>query len=331
MKSRPSGRRRPSITDTKLLESFLAVVDSGSLVDAARRLDLSPPGLAKRLSELEVELDTPCLVRSGATLATTDAGAAIVEPARRLVAAARDLALAAAGGGSLAGALRLGAVATAITGVLPGALAALRAAHPGIEIGIVPGASGELYEGVVNGALDAAVTVQPHFALPKACGWRTLREETFIVLAPGAMAGADAHGVLAAEPFIHHGDASWTGQLADAYLRKARIRTHDRFELARLDAIAVLVGRGLGVSLVPDWAPPWPEGLSLTKLPLPRPAPVRRLGLLWGAASPRIRLVRALLEQAPAIGCGQGGRAGLAELPTAAAGPRSGPGSGETG
>jgi hypothetical protein len=32
---------------------------------------------------------------------------------------------------------------------------------------------------------------------------------------------------------------------------------------------AIMVDRGLGVSILPDLAPPCPEGLSLAKLPLP--------------------------------------------------------------
>jgi DNA-binding transcriptional LysR family regulator len=63
--------------------------------------------------------------------------------------------------------------------------------------------------------------------------------------------------------------------------------------------IAIMVDRGLGVSILPDLAPPWPEGLSLAKLPLPDAAPfARRIGVVWARASLRLRLVEAFLEQA---------------------------------
>jgi len=61
--------------------------------------------------------------------------------------------------------------------------------------------------------------------------------------------------------------------------------------------IAVLVDRGLGVSLVPDWAAPWPEGLSLRKISLPEPFEMRRIGPLWRRASPRIRSLNALMTE----------------------------------
>jgi hypothetical protein len=54
----------------------------------------------------------------------------------------------------------------------------------------------------------------------------------------------------------------------------------------------------LGVSLVPDWAPPWPEGLSLTKLQVSDQSFARRMGLLWTRTSLRLRLIRAFLDAA---------------------------------
>jgi hypothetical protein len=40
--------------------------------------------------------------------------------------------------------------------------------------------------------------------------------------------------------------------MVDRYLRQTGIRPRERFELDALEAVAVMVDRGLGVSLVPD-------------------------------------------------------------------------------
>jgi DNA-binding transcriptional LysR family regulator len=106
-----------------------------------------------------------------------------------------------------------------------------------------------------------------------------LGEELFIVLTPASLRARNPHGVLASEPFIRLDRAAWTGRMVDRYLRHTGIRPHERLELDVLEAVAVMVDRGLGVSLVPDWAPPWPEGLSIRKMPLPgrgHDAPHRR-------------------------------------------------------
>ena len=71
----------------------------------------------------------------------------------------------------------------------------------------------------------------------------------------------------------------------------------ERFELNALNAIAVMVDRGLGVSLVPDWAQPWPEGVRLVRLPLPLPCVPRCIGLVWSRSTVRIRLVNVLREE----------------------------------
>ena len=88
------------------------------------------------------------------------------------------------------------------------------------------------------------------------------------------------------------------GKQADRYLRKAGITPHERFELSSLAAIAMLVDRGLGVSLAPDAASPWWPGLRVAKIALPRESELRRFGVLWQRASVRGRLIRALVEQA---------------------------------
>ncbi|MBN8943193.1 MAG: LysR family transcriptional regulator [Rhizobiales bacterium] len=286
--------------DTRFLESFVTVVDKGSIAEAARRLHLTPAAVAQRLRALESEIGKPLVSRAGRTVKPTETGIAMLERARLLLRHVRDL-KATSADGVLIGELRLGATATALTGMMPAILSSLAAAHPQIEIYIVPGVSVELYHQVVSGDLDAAIIVQPPFAIPKACDWQTLNEEPLVVLTPAGMPAQTPHRILATQPFIRYDRNHWGGQIVDRYLRQARIHPQERFELDALDAIAAMVDRGLGVSLVPDWAPPWPEGLSLARLPVPEPGWGRRVGLFWGHMSPRAGLVRALRENAAAV------------------------------
>jgi len=118
------------------------------------------------------------------------------------------------------------------------------------------------------------------------------------VLAPASTRTRDAHALLRSQPFIRPRLNSWVGRLVEGYLRKAGIRPHERYELDTLEAIAVMVDHGLGVALMHDWAPPWPEGLSVVKIPVPDTQFSRRLGLIWSRASVRIRLVHAFREVA---------------------------------
>jgi DNA-binding transcriptional LysR family regulator len=286
--------------DTRFLEAFLMAVDNGSIAEAARRLNLTAAGVAKRIHALESEIGAVLVTRSGRTIRPTEAGAAIVEHARHFLVDARDFKSIAATD-QPSGQLRLGAFQSALCGLLPDVLALMKETYPQIDVRIRRGTSAELYRKVLDGDdLDAAIISRPPFVIPKRCDWRLLREEPLIVLTRAPAASRKPHAILASEPFIRLDRKLWPGRLVDAYLRKAGIQPRESFEINSFEAIAVMVDRGLGVSLLPDRAPPWPEGLSLAKLPVPDLSFVNRIGLVWVRASLRLRLVNAFLEQAAA-------------------------------
>jgi len=277
-------------------------VDHGSIAETARRLDLTAAAVAKRIRALEGEIGAVLVTRSGRTIRPTEAGAAIVEHARRFLIEARDFKSIAATDRP-SGHLRVGAFQSALSGLLPDILALMEKNYPQIDVHVAGGTSLELYRKVLDGDdLDLAIIAEPPFAIPKSCHWRLLREEPLVLLTKTA-ASRKPHAILASEPFIRLDRNVWPGRLVDGYLRKAGIRPRERFEIegAAAAAVAVMVDRGLGVSIVPDWAPPWPEGLSIAKLALPDAAPfARRVGVVWARGSLRIRVVYAFLEQAEA-------------------------------
>jgi DNA-binding transcriptional LysR family regulator len=286
--------------DTRFVETFLMAVDNGSIAEAARRLNLTPAAVAKRIRILESEIGTVLFTRSGRTSRPSEAGMAIVERARRFLVEVRDFKSVAATDQPM-GELRVGAFQSALSGMLPDILALMKDKYPDIQVRITRGISAELYRKVLDDDLDTAIIAQPSFAIPKSCDWRLLREEPLILLTRAPAPSRKVHAILASEPFIRLDRNLWPGRLVDGYLRQAGIRPREFFEMDGAEAIAVMVDRGLGVSLMPDWAPPWPEGLSLAKLPVPDASSfARRIGLVWVRASLRLRLVHAFLEQAMA-------------------------------
>jgi DNA-binding transcriptional LysR family regulator len=283
--------------DTRFLETFVTVVEKGSIAEAARRLNLTPAAIAQRIRALETEISVALLSRSGRTVTPTEAGVAILEQARIVLRQVRDL-RSIATSDQPTGELRLGAISSALSGLLPMILKGLMERSPRIDVFILPGTSEDLYHKVLDGDIDAAIITQPPFAIPKTCDWRLIREEPLVVLVRASALPCDPHAILASEPFIRYERTRWGGRLVDGYLRRAGIRPRERYELHALDAIAVLVDRGLGVSLVPDWAPPWPEGLSLRKLPTSDRAFARHIGVVWAKSSVRIRLVQSFVKEA---------------------------------
>jgi len=285
--------------DTRFIESFVTVVEKGSIAEAARRLNLTPAGVAQQVRALERDIGKPLMRRDGRTVKPTEVGIAILDGARALLRQAREL-RAVTADDTVVGELRLGSTSTALAGILPPILASFTRNYPQVRVYLVPGVSVELYHNVLRGELDAAIIVQPRFDIPKTCSWMTLRTEPLVVLTPIGMPAEDPHGLLKQEPFIRYDRNHWGGQVVDHYLRHVGIRPREHLELSAIDAIAALVARGLGISLVPDWASPWPVTNSIAKLPILDNDHVLRIGLLSANMSPSARLVRLLRQEAMA-------------------------------
>ena len=285
--------------DTQFLNTFVVVADRGSMAAAARVLNITPAAVAQQIRTLERELGAPLIARAGRTVSLTEEGSRILQRARDLLRDVADM-RSVANDSEVSGELRLGACPTALAGMLPDILARMVEAFPQINVYIRPGYSAELYRAVETGELDAAVVLQAPYNLPKTCDWQLLREEPLVMIAPARLAGRDPHELLRTEPLIRYDRNQWGGRVADDYLRRAGIVPRERFELNGLNAIAVMVDRGLGVSLEPDWAKPWPEGLDLVRIPLPLPSEPRRIGMVWSRSTVRIRLVTVLLQESRA-------------------------------
>jgi DNA-binding transcriptional LysR family regulator len=67
------------------LAAFVAVADTGSISEAARRLRLSKSAVSERLAELERAVGANLIQRNSRQLALTEDGAAFLERARRIV------------------------------------------------------------------------------------------------------------------------------------------------------------------------------------------------------------------------------------------------------
>ncbi|EGP45481.1 LysR family transcriptional regulator [Achromobacter insuavis] len=283
--------------DSRFLQTYVHVVELGSIAQAARHQGLTPATVQQRLRALEADMGSALIARSGRTVKPTAAGTRILERARNVLRDLRDLRSAATESDLPAGPLRLGATPTALTGIMPPVLRTWAARHPHIEIYIEPAPTTLLYGKVLAGELDGALLVHPRFALPKSCVWRDLRREPLVLVTPADMAVSDPLAVIAREPYIRYDRSVVGGRMADDYLRARDLRPHVRFELDGIDSIAKLVSEGLGVALLPDWAT---TGASapVRRWPLPAPCPARSVGAIWPRSGVRSELMRVFVEMA---------------------------------
>lgn len=237
--------------EIRYLKSLLAVVDSGSIAEAARAEHLTAAAIGQRVQVLERELGIALLSRSGHTARPTPACERLLPRARRLVREAALLPGDASADG-LGGSLRIGAVSTALTGLLPRALRRFTQAAPEAKTVIVPGTSRALYRMLQDGEIDAALVVAPPFALPATLQATALRQEPLVLLAPQGAQG-DPAALLRTRPYIRYDPSAWGGRHAAQWLADHSLAPAVLCDLDALEAIALLVADGMGVSLVPRW------------------------------------------------------------------------------
>ncbi|MDP3222455.1 MAG: LysR family transcriptional regulator [Rubrivivax sp.] len=124
--------------DWTLVRSFLAVLDAGSLMGAARRLGAQQPTLSRHVAELESQLGAPLFERTGRGVLPTALALAIADAARQMEAGADTLARTLKRSReATSGTVRITTSEVAACYLLPPVLALLQQAEPGIQVELV--------------------------------------------------------------------------------------------------------------------------------------------------------------------------------------------------
>lgn len=124
--------------EARHLRVLRAVATTGSFSAAARELGCTQPAVSQQMKALESSAGTTLLIRTGREMRLTQAGEALVRHASGILAgltAAEEEVAAIAG--LRAGRVRLVSFPSGSSTLVPGALAALRAEHPGTRVSLV--------------------------------------------------------------------------------------------------------------------------------------------------------------------------------------------------
>ena len=124
--------------DWQLVRSFLATLEQGSLLGAARILNTSQPTMGRHIAELEQQLGATLFERTGRGLVPTDMALRLAESARGMETHAMQLTRVASGGqGELSGSVRISASQPVACVLLPPLLAQMRLALPQVQVELV--------------------------------------------------------------------------------------------------------------------------------------------------------------------------------------------------
>ncbi|MEG3129201.1 LysR family transcriptional regulator [Pantoea cypripedii] len=249
------------------LKTFVAVTQLGSFAAAGQRIGLTQSAVSAQIRSLEEALGMQLFDRSGRTAILNADGNRALPMAEEILqifsrmAQPENL-------NDYRGSIKIGAISSIQTGLLPQALTQLHATAPGLETKLLPGVSFNLLTQVEAGNIDLAVVIKPGFPLAKELWHNTLVREPYVLIAPATLTGDEPLALLRSQPFIRYDRTSFGGRQVSMFLREHRLEPKLALEVDEIDAIVKMVESGLGIALVP-WAGLWTERqCALRILPL---------------------------------------------------------------
>lgn len=249
------------VIEARHLRVLRAVATTGSFSAAGRELGCTQPAVSQQMKALESAAGTPLLVRGAREMRLTQAGEALVRHASGILAgltAAEEEVAAIAG--LRAGRVRLVSFPSGSSALVPTALAALRADHPGTRVSLEEAEPPASVAMLRDGDCDVALA----FRYAGAAGaeeWddlvvRPLLADRLVALVPEGHPLASARSLaieaLADQPWIA-GCPRCRGQLVEV-CEGAGFTPRIDFATDDYPAVVGLVGAGLGVAVLPQLA-----------------------------------------------------------------------------
>jgi len=212
---------------------------------------------------------------------------------------------AAISGGRTVGMLKIGAIRTVATRLVPLAFAAMRDRYRDLTFHLAVGMSESLMTDVAAGRLDAAVVAE-HVGVPAGLTWTTIFTEPLMLVAPASRQGASERELFRDLAFIRYETDVPLARQIDTELSRLGLVPR---EIAVIDTMPSVVGgvlAGLGVAVMPKVAVSDAPPGSLYMQPFGGTTITRRIGIVQRQVSERSKVLaymrHALTERAVAFG-----------------------------
>lgn len=166
--------------DLRHLRYFVAAAEELHFTRAAERIGIAQPALSQQMQKLERELGTPLFHRERRRITLTDAGAVLLEEARRLLADfGRTVSRVEEIGRGETGTLVVAFAASVMFVALPKLIRRFRTQFPDVRLELLELNSAQQVEGIASGAIDLGFVreAQLHESLQE----RTILREPLVV------------------------------------------------------------------------------------------------------------------------------------------------------
>ena len=281
--------------DLKQLQYFVGVADARSFSRAAGLLKLAQPTLSRQIALLEKDLGYRLLTRTGRGVVPSEAGAALLVHARRMLESAR---LAREELSELQesprGRVAIGLPPRIALGASATLVARFRDSMPRAVISIFEGQSPQLRESLLEGTLDLALLFDP--APSRQLHYEPLLREQLLLVAPAqgtALPERVGLTALARYPMVLPAAPNAIRSLIDALLLPQRIALNLVAEVGAVQTVLSLVASGIGCTVLPEGALTLGSGrLRLQSAPIGPPNIYTNMVLATPCAGPSSRVVQ---------------------------------------
>jgi DNA-binding transcriptional LysR family regulator len=279
--------------DIKDLYTLIAIADRGSFAEAGTALGLSLSAVSTQMRMLEESLNTQLFDRSRRPPVLTEAGLDLTVRARELLGHWESMneALRKDAAGGL---LKLGAVHTSVSGVLPIALKHMHAAGEGFDIQLTTGLTHDLEKAVLHRKLDAAILTQPEI-IHDELSFEPFIDEKLVVISHHTTAPGTDQEILEHTPYVRFNRAARVGYQIQQEITRRKIALRSLMEIDTLEGVIAMVANGLGSSVVPARSVDNEFPATIRSTPFGQPPLTRCVGVLMHRSSPREHLARRLL------------------------------------
>lgn len=281
------------------LQTLLTIARCGSLTAAAEIECVTRSAISQQMKVLESELGRKLFDRSKRPPELNPLGRAIIPMAEEILEKYKALENFLHGDVDVSGELTIGAMFTAMTGVVPHAMKAIRQAYPNLHIQASPGHSAGLMVPVDRGLIDAAFITRPA-SLASQMIFREVAKEPFVLITPVDCRLDDPREILAHYPFIRISRSLWSGQAIDKWLVGEKMVVSEAMELDGIQMISTMVYHQLGVSIVPKRCVQVPNPVPVREIALTT-MPPRVVGLLSRLDSPKQHMIEVLYDRLRAV------------------------------
>jgi DNA-binding transcriptional LysR family regulator len=240
--------------DPVSLRLFVAVMEEGTIANAAAREHIAASAVSKRLSELEQQLATELFVRSNKGTEPTAAAFALLNLARGVLNDLDDIyAQMREYASGVRGHVRVYANISAITQFLPAELKSFMAQYPQVQIHLQECISSVIAKAVADNAADIGILNAGNYG--EQLTLLPYHDDELVVIAPQGHPLTRKKSVRMAQVLDHDVVGAHPGSVMNHLLTKAAAELGRplrlRIQVSSYDALCLMVASGLGIGVMP--------------------------------------------------------------------------------